>query len=272
MEQQTPVSLNPSMNSKAPLPEAQTARQFYDRWPSRRDLMIQRIWGWIVVLPFCYFMVVLLRFVGNYRIKNIQSIRKMYRDLARDPSPLLICSNHLTFIDSILIIWALAPNYRKFTWNLPAGDFFKKKWLYRLVAYLGKCIFIHRDGSKRHLNAILNLCQDLLSQKEVVTIFPEGKRSRTGRFDLQHLTHGVGRIVSHVPGCRVLCLYIRGDRQETFSNYPPRGSTFHVDYQLTRPQTSQKGREAYHDVTFQIAQVIKSMEDRYFKSNEVGHL
>ena len=193
----------------------------------------------------------------------------------REKVPTMICSNHLTFIDSVLLIWAMGSNswyfwhYQNFSWNLPAGDFFKKKFIYRVVAYLSKCIFIHRDGSKDHKNEVLELCRQLLKRGEVVTIFPEGKRSRSGRFEPTQLTFGVSKIIASIENCRVLCFYIRGDRQETYSNYPPKGSHFDIQLDVIYPKSNLKDREGLAEITGQIAQSIKKMEDAYFLAREI---
>ena len=139
---------------------------------------LQRIVGFVTLVPFCYAIIFIFKFVKHYKIENIKEIRSQFQEIIKDKRPLIICSNHLTFIDSCIIIWALAPNYwyqfnyRYFTWNLPAGDFFGKKLRYRMVAFLSKCIFIHRDASAHHHNEILNICQNLLLKGEFVTIFP----------------------------------------------------------------------------------------------------
>ena len=44
--------------------------------------------------------------------------------------------------------------------------------------------------------------------------FRKGGRSRSGRVELEAAAYGVGRIVKALPGCRVLCVYLRGDGQE----------------------------------------------------------
>src|SRR5207244_3404935 len=119
---------------------------------------------------------------------------------------------------------------------------------FRIVAFLSKCVFIHRDGTKEHKMSILDNCARLVRGGEVVTVFPEGRRSRTGRFEAERLTYGVGKIVASAPGARVLCVYLRSDRQETFSNYPPKGSRFRVSMELIEPKTSLPGSKGYQEI------------------------
>ena len=214
-----------------------------------------------------------MRFYGRFTIENLQEVRRAYREAANDPTPLVICSNHLTFIDSALITWAIGSgpwyvmNFKRFSWNLPAGDFFKKKAFHRFVGLIAKCIFIYRNGSKEHKQSVIDLCTQLVRNGEVVTIFPEGKRSRTGRFDPDALTYGVGKIVTGLGGhCRVFCVYLRGDMQKTFSNYPPRNSRFHMGTRLIHVRTSKGGREGYAEVVSKVGSNLKAMEDAYFSA------
>lgn len=239
-------------------------------------ISLQRTIGFITLIPFCYGIIFIFKFVMGYKIENVKEIRAEFKKIIQENKPLVICANHLTFIDSCLILWALAPNYwyqfnyKYFSWNLPAGDFFGKKFRYRVVAFLSKCIFIHRDASSDHHNEILNICKNLLLKGEIVTIFPEGKRSRSGTFDTNKLTYGVGKIITGVPECRVLCVYVRGDKQETFSNYPLKNSTFHMKLKCFTPVITAQGREAYGQIVGQIAQTIKAQENEYFKSHAGG--
>lgn len=230
----------------------------------------QRLLGHILHLPFSYFIAFLMRYIGGYKIDNMTELRKQFKVITKNNSPLIIASNHLTFIDSTLILWALASNfwylfnYEFFSWNLPAGDVFKKKWYFRIVAYLGKCIFIHRDGPKEHKDEVISLARDLVKEGQVLTIFPEGRRSRTGRFDIDHITFGVGKIIQSLGECYVLCIYIRGDKQVGHSNYPPRGSTFHPLIKLVKVKANPENRRAYLEIGVEIANNIKELEDQYF--------
>lgn len=229
----------------------------------------------ILLLPFCGILLLLMKYFRGYTIENLTEIRnkfkKIWAEKERTNAPLIICANHLTFIDSALIIWALASNswyffnYRAFTWNLPAGDFFKKKLHYHLTLYLTKCIFLDRKGTSAHKNAVLNLCRYLLEQGNVVLIFPEGQRSRTGIFEDERLRFGVGKIVTSLERAKVLCIYLRSDRQETFSNYPPKNSVFKLKMKLIEPTAEKLSKkQASIEVVKQIGATIKKMENEYF--------
>lgn len=243
---------------------------------TNKRLNFQKKIGFLVLIPFGYSIIFIFKIIMKYKIININEIRSQFKEIIKDKKPLIICANHLTFIDSCLIIWALASNlwyqsnYKYFSWNLPAGDFFGKKYYYRIIAFLSKCIFIHRDATSTHHNEILSICQNLLTNGEIVTIFPEGKRSRSGKFDISKLTYGVGKIIQNVPDCRVLCIYIRGDKQETYSNYPLRNSHFHMSMKIFKPDSEMLGREGCSKVVNAIGKIIKDQEDEYFKLRRAG--
>jgi len=233
----------------------------------------------ILLLPFGGILILLMKYFRGYRIENMQEIRQAFKEIwtekQRTKKPLIICANHLTFIDSALIIWALASNfwyvsnYEAFTWNLPAGDFFKKKLRYHATLYLTKCIFLDRKGSAAHKNAVLNLCRHLLEKGNVVLIFPEGQRSRTGIFDNERLRFGVGKIISSLENAQVLCIYLRSDKQETFSNYPPKNSTFKLKMRVIEPQVNkEEKKKSSIEAVGEIGATIKQMEEEFFA--EIG--
>lgn len=240
-----------------------------------RELVVQAGWQRLICrlahVPLYAICVGLMKHKAGYRIARFHEVRRRFAELSSTgDGPLLICANHLTFVDSALMIWAFGSNgwyfrnFDKFSWNLPAGDFFKKKFIYRFVALVSKCIFIHRDGSKQHKDSVVSLCLHLLRGGEVVTVFPEGKRSRTGRFEPDQLTFGTGKMIAQLGRCRVLCVYLRGDKQDSFSNYPAPGSKFHFDMQLLEMTPRGHGREAYQEIVARIGSTIKGMEDKYF--------
>jgi len=236
-------------------------------------LRSQRIIGHLLLLPFAGFIVFLMRWVRGYHIENIKALRAQFAQVAESEAPLIICANHLTFIDSALMIWAFSSNwrylfhYRQFSWNLPAGDFFKKRFYFRMVAYLTKCIFIHRDGSKAHKDGVLAQCHWLLNRGEIVSIFPEGRRSRIGRFDRERITYGVGKLLAATPGCRALCVYVRGDKQEKFTDYPPKHSIIRFRMRLIVPRSDATGRDAYGALASQVADTLLGLEQEHFEEH-----
>jgi 1-acyl-sn-glycerol-3-phosphate acyltransferase len=235
----------------------------------------------VLLLPVGGLLVAMMKYFRGYRINDMAAIRKQFKEIwqekEREGYPLVICSNHLTFIDSALIIWALASNfwylfnYKAFTWNVPAGDFFKKKLHYHAVLYLTKCIFLDRKGSPAHKNAVLILCRYLLAKGNIVLIFPEGQRSRDGRFDSGRLRFGTGKILTSLENARVLCTYLRSPLQTGFSNYPPKGSHFDLRMKVIQPSVEGSSKKlASITAVKEIGAVIEKMETEFFAIHSPG--
>lgn len=231
----------------------------------------------IMLLPLCGAIAAAFKYIGRYEIENMAEIRrefkKVWEEKERTGTPMVICANHLTFIDSALMIWALASNwwylfnYKAFMWNVPAGDFFKKKLTYHAVLYLTKCIFIDREGSSAHKNEILTLCRYLMAKGNVVLIFPEGQRSRSGKFDIDKLRFGVGKIITSYDDAQVLCIHLRSDKQRKHSNYPAKGSKFQMRMKVISPDLNAglHKKQASISVVKEIGTVIEEMERQFFE-------
>jgi len=79
----------------------------------------------------------------------------------------------------------------------------------------------------------------------------------------------VGRIVYDLREIQVLCVYLRGDKQKTFTNFPEKDSEFYLSYKVIQPKTEEKKRlTAEKDLAVQIGKTIKQLEEEYFKSKE----
>jgi len=70
-------------------------------------------------------------------------------------------------------------------------------------------------------------------------IFPEGRRSRTGRVDRESFSYGVGRFIKNVENCRIMCMYLRGDKQEKYSAIPAWGEKFSVQIEIFQPKRAE---------------------------------
>lgn len=245
--------------------------------PGRREiarLELQRTLGWLAFPWLGGAAIFYMRVVRGNRIKNLERVRERFREVARTGRPVLVCANHLTMIDSFFVHWALCSpldyvrDYRLFAWNVPASENFQRGVLLRLMSYLGKTVPIDRAGSPTHHRQVLGKLAYLLQRGDLVTIFPEGGRSRTGRVEVEQVAYGVGRILRQVPDALVVCVYQRGERQETFGFQPARGDELHVDFELLEPKTSASGLRASRDLSRQVIERIRDMEERYFADME----
>lgn len=209
----------------------------------------------------------------RYRILARRRIRAQFAALAGDGrGPLLICANHLTLIDSLLIQWALAPGWRLFVrpgwfaWNLPDKGNITRHVFVRLLGYLGKCVQVVRNGPPEEARRTLDEVAFLLARGQSVLVFPEGGRSRVGHVDTENFMYGVGRMLQETPSARVLCVFARGLGQREFSNYPRSGERFFVRVRPCAPTTSFKGMRADRDLATQIVRQLSEMEQEYFEN------
>jgi 1-acyl-sn-glycerol-3-phosphate acyltransferase len=220
---------------------------------------------WLPVVAF------VMRYYYRFRIRNLDGIRKKYREIIKNnDKPLLICANHLTLIDSFLVCWALAApswylfNFSALPWHVPERRNFASTWYSHLITYVLKCVHIVRGSAGREVAKVLHRLTYLLSKKQIVMMFPDGGRSRTGRIETNTPAHGVGRIIAALPDCRVLCVYLRGDRQESWSNFPKRKDSFYVDVSLIEPKSQERGIRKSRDLVKQVATRLAAMEQTYF--------
>ncbi len=210
----------------------------------------------------------------RWRIEGLNETRREFRRLrAESSAPLLVCGNHLTMVDSFTIAlalgspWWYVTHFASLPWNTPERENFASNWWKRALVYVMKCIPVARGGDRREIGRVLAKMTHLLGRGEVALIFPEGGRSRTGRVDSEATTYGAGRIVKALPGCRVLCVYLRGEQQETWSNLPRRGERIRVQTQLLEPQTELRGLRGSLDVTRQILSCLAEMEVKHFEAS-----
>jgi 1-acyl-sn-glycerol-3-phosphate acyltransferase len=214
---------------------------------------------------------VLLRAWRRLRFVGTGELRRAYRRFRRtERVPLLICANHLTMIDSALIAYALGSplwyvlHFTSLPWNVPDRNTFATKPWQRTLTYIFKCLPIERGGARAEVADALARFIHLLRRGEVGMIFPEGGRSRTGRVEVENAAYGVGRIVKSVPGCRVLCVYLRGDAQRDYGSLPARGDTLRARIAWLEPKTDQRGLRGSLDVSRQILTRLAELEREHF--------
>lgn len=208
----------------------------------------------------------------GYRIRDLQRIRSEVARLhGEHEGPWLICPNHLTMIDSVLISYGMASicghmvRFKRVPWNLPERDNFQKNLFLAVMCYLGKCLPVNRGGSREELQRLFDKCRHVLGWRQSLLIFPEGGRSRTGRVNRENVSYGVGRFLAECPGCRVMLIYLRGDGQETYGTLPRFGERFTMQVEVFEPGTVDgTGLRLQREYARRIAERLAEMEERYF--------
>lgn len=183
---------------------------------------------------------IFLFIIRRYKIPKIKKIRKQFKSIVKNHSgPLLICPNHLTYIDSVLLIVAFSSckdylrNFRTMAWNFPKTTHIKNNYFYQIISYIGKCIFIDLDAKDHDkINQPMEIAKYFLSNGEYIMLFPEGHRGNNGRVDLHNFAYGIGRLINDINNLKILCVYLRGSSQEHGSNYPRKYDSFYIKLRL----------------------------------------
>jgi len=215
----------------------------------------------------------LMRFALGWSIDPAErdAARREYRRIRRESgAPLLVCANHLTMFDSFVVGWAIGSagtylrDFAALPWNTPETVHFASNWWKRILVYLYKCVPVRRGSDRAEVARVLEKVRYLLARGQAVLVFPEGGRSRSARVEVESAAYGVGRLVTALPRCRVLCVYLRGEGQESWSDLPRRGERFHVAVACIEPKTDHRGLRGSLEVARQITAQLVEMERRYF--------
>ncbi|OPY13532.1 MAG: 2-acyl-glycerophospho-ethanolamine acyltransferase [Syntrophus sp. PtaB.Bin001] len=244
----------------------------------KNHLLLQYNLGRIAVFILGPLIYLAIRIAG-YRVRDIRQIRNKCHELFKiHEGPWIICANHLTMIDSAILAYAIAPvhrfifNYKILPWNVPERANFQRNIFLTVLCYLTKCIPISRGGDRREVRSTLDQCLQVLRDKQNVLIFPEGGRSRIGRVDTDNFSYGIGQLIDSCKECKVLCIYLRGDRQHAYSNLPRWGEKFSVLLDVIEPApTELTGRRAHRHYAAQSIQKLAMMEEIYFAPRRQRH-
>jgi 1-acyl-sn-glycerol-3-phosphate acyltransferase len=148
---------------------------------------------------------------------------------------------------------------------MPERKNFQKNPFLALLCYLAKCLPVDRGGCREELQRLLEKCRALLAGRNILMIFPEGGRSRTGRVEQDNYAYGVGRFLDEFDQCRVLLVYLRGDHQQSYGTIPCRGETFTMNVEAFDPRrTPGGGLRFQREYARQIIEKLVRMEEEWF--------
>jgi len=236
-------------------------------------LSLQYVLGRLAVVITVPLIFLAVRMRG-YRIRDLDRVRSEVARLHREhEGPWLICPNHLTMIDSVLISYGMASlsghigRFTRVPWNLPERDNFQRNPFLAVLCYLAKCLPVNRGGSREELQRLFDKCRSVLGLRQSLLIFPEGGRSRTGRVNRENFSYGVGRFIDECPGCRVMLVYLRGDGQETFGTMPGMDECFTMKMEVFDPgSVDGSGLRLQREYARRIVERLAGMEEEYFAS------
>lgn len=241
----------------------------------RAALLLQRGVGRLLAPLWIPLVILVMRVGMGWRIEGLPEARRRFQRLRSERSGgLLVCANHLTMLDSFLIAWALAPpwwyvlHYAWVPWNTPERENFARIWWMRALVYVMKCIPVQRGGDRREVGRVLSRIGWLLARGEAALIFPEGGRSRSGRVATDASTYGVGRVVRALPSARVLCVYLRGDQQQSWSDVPRRNERFRVRIEELEPKCESGGLRGSLEMSRQVLAKLAEMEREHFDGRQ----
>ncbi|MEX1182590.1 MAG: lysophospholipid acyltransferase family protein [Gemmatimonadota bacterium] len=243
-----------------------------------RDVRLLALQWWVSLLFFPFVAavaIVWLRGVKRLSLRDAAGVRGRFRSLVGNArGPVLICCNHLTMIDSVVLNWAIAPmrwylrHYDRLPWSVPEKTNFSRTLFWRVASFLGKSVYVTRGGPREEVKRTLGRIAHLLRSGELVCIFPEGGRSRSGRVDTEGFAYGAGQVVQSVPGTSVLCIYMRGRLQHGYTDLPVTDDEYELDFELFEPVTAAAGLRGARDIATQIIHRLAAMEERHLAARQ----
>ena len=197
---------------------------------------------------------IVVRFIAFLLFKIFFRLRVFGRKNFPVKEPVIVASNHVSFLDPILVGVAAPPklNY------LARDTLFKSRFFARILYMLNVSPIKRESGDVNTFRTALSK----LSQRKPILIFPEGTRSRDG--NLQEPKTGIG-FLQVASGASILPCYVKGSveawpRHSKFPRVSP------VSVYFGRPlkfeKTSGNKRERYVHIAKQtIAAIAKLRED-----------
>ena len=180
--------------------------------------------------------------------------RVYHPDRVPAEGPVILAANHTSYLDPPLVAAGITRQL-----NILARDSLFTVPVMGSILHSWEAIPVDRSAGAKGLKNIL----DRLLKGRAILLFPEGGRSRTGRIEEEAGAWGVGRIVGAVEGCRVLCVYMRGRQQKTWSDYPAKGDSIYVDIACIEPKSDHRGARRSRDIAQQIVGQLKRMEEAH---------
>jgi len=179
--------------------------------------------------------------------------------------PYLIAANHVSHLDGPAIIATYGKSLHHI-YSLAARDYF---FNHSLKSYIFRNLFnmipFQRKGWFRDC---LPICRELLSQKKIILIFPEGTRSKSGK--LQPFKSGLGFLALEL-GVPIIPTYITGSYEALpkGKNFPRRhfiqvafGKPIYINTYLNQKEEV-SNRKIYQQIVDDVRYAIECLQNQY---------
>jgi 1-acyl-sn-glycerol-3-phosphate acyltransferase len=142
------------------------------------------------------------------------------------PLPFLLCSNHASHMDSIVLMAASRYGFRRFGLLAAKDYFFRNALLYGCFSCMVNLIPISRRPTPQSMQDTLDECRKFLSgDARGLILFPEGTRSATG--SIGDFKPGAGMLALKL-GLPLVPAYVEGTREAM-----PKGRLFPIPRSVT---------------------------------------
>ena len=177
-----------------------------------------------------------IKYTATPLLRAAVRVRVEGREHVPDSGPVILASNHRSFLDSIFIP-LVVPRRVTFVAKAEYFDDPKSAWFFKAVGQIP----IRREGGSASEGALL-AAADVLQSGGVFGIYPEGTRTRDGNLHRGHT--GVARLALRT-GAPIVPIGLVGtdEVQPVDRKMPNLGRTVHIRFGDPIPMEHYRGRE-----------------------------
>lgn len=132
----------------------------------------------VMVLTICLLPYLLLRAAVVALTRTLYKIRLIGAENLPDSGPALLISNHVSFVDALLITACTSRKIR----FLMHEDYYKHPLIHPIARITG-FIEVPSNSKIKSMQAMFGIVKETLRRGEIVCVFPEGKITRNGLMD-----------------------------------------------------------------------------------------
>lgn len=180
------------------------------------------------------------------------------------PSPFIICSNHCSHMDSVVLMLSTQLSFNNFG-MIAAKDYFFKKNKSQFFNSILNLIPINRKCTSQSLLENISICQSFTKRNRNLIIYPEGTRSLSG--EMGQFKRGLALIATELE-IPIIPVHIQGTFEAMpkgkFFPKPKRISVMIGEALYSQSSKNKSKREHYTLLTQQLRASIDNLKERHY--------